>query len=739
MDLTQNPELLATFRAEVDERIASMRDGLMTLEGHPSPRQALHSLMRDAHTVKGSARMIGLVDLVALAHRSEDLLLRLGDGRLAVRTDLVDLLLVTADALQRSVPGADRPVPAPARAEVLAALDSALAGVDPVVVPRLPSGPAPAPSHADLEADGEDSAWGVGATRAGDHVRVPTRRVHGLLDVVGEAELEVRRIEREVQDATALLAEHESLVRGLRQAMLRGAGPAEVSDTVTAMVAVTDRLQAAARDLRSRSEDAAHRLARVRDGAMGLAMVPVRRVVAGFPALVREVATSTGKDVGLVTLGADVELDVRVLDGVADALRHLVTNAVDHGCEPPAERVAAGKRRRATVTVSARQAGSSVVVEVADDGAGIDDDELRAAAVRRDLLSADATVSGPALHRVLFEPGFSTRTEVTETSGRGVGLDVVRTAVEGLGGSVDVVNEPGAGTRFVLTLPVTLGVVRCLVVRLGSERYAVPLGGILETMTLADAEVHEVAGSLVLARHEDRVPLADLGDALGVVGPRSSRAVLLARPTGDPLAWAVDEVEGEREVVVKPLGDFLGTVPGTSGATIDDDGSVLLLVDLRELATRWAAAPSPVAAVTADPEDVVPGRDPRRATGDGRPRVLVVEDSIGVRELQRTILEGAGYDVVTAVDGLDGVARLQQPPVDLVLSDVEMPGMDGFTLTRTIRRTRGWENVPVVIMTSRGDDADKRAGLDAGCDAYLLKSEFDQRALVDTVRRLVGR
>ena len=577
------------------------------------------------------------------------------------------------------------------------------------------------------------------SARAGDHVRVPTRRVHGLLDVVGEAELEVRRIEWQVLDAAALLGEHQELVRGLRQALLHGAGPGEVSDTVTAMVAVADRLQAATRDLRARSEDASQRLARVRDGAMGLAMVPVRRVVAGFPALVREVATATGKDVALVTVGADVELDVRVLDGVADALRHLVTNAVDHGCEKPEERAAAGKRRRATVTVSARQAGATVVVEVADDGCGIDDDALRADAVRRRLLPADSTAAGPALHRVLFEPGFSTRTDVTELSGRGVGLDVVRTAVEGLGGSVEVVNSPGAGTRFVLTLPVTLGVVRCLVVRLGAERYAVPLAGVLETMTMTDAEVHEVAGSLVLARHDDRVPLADLGDALGVAGARSCRAVVLARLTGEPVAWAVDEVEGEREVVVKPLGDFLGAVPGTSGATIDDDGSVLLLLDLRELATRWAAAPAPAVPVADDAEDVAAVRDARRATGEGRPRVLVVEDSIGVRELQRTILEGAGYDVVTAVDGLDGAGRLQQPPVDLVLSDVEMPGMDGFTLTRTIRRTRGWENVPVVIMTSRGDDADKRAGLDAGCDAYLLKSEFDQHALVDTVRRLVGR
>jgi chemotaxis protein histidine kinase CheA len=736
MDWDQNPELIATFTAEVDDRLASMRDRLMALEGDREPRRSVREIMQDAHTVKGSARMLGLLDVVELAHRAEDLLTRMKDGRVEVRADLVDLLLVTTEALGRSVPGSDRSLLAGSRAEVLAALDSALAGAEPVTVPRLLAAAGGGATDVD---DHDDPAVTGAVSRAGDHVRVPTRRVHGLLDVVGEAELEVRRIERQVQGVSALLLEHQALLRGLRAATLRGAGASDVADTVTAMVAVADRLAMGARDLRSRGEDAAARLARVRDGAMGLAMVPVRRVVAGFPALVREVATVTGKDVALVIEGADVELDVRVLDGVADALRHLVTNAVDHGCEPPEERMATGKPRRATVTVAARQSGSTVVIEVADDGWGIDDDALRAAAVRQGLVGADsASLSGAVLHRVLFAPGFSTRIDVTETSGRGVGLDVVRTAVEGLGGSVDVESRPGAGTRFVLTLPVTLGVVRCLVVRLGQERYAVPLGGVLETVSMADLDVHEIAGSLVVARDDDTIPLADLGDVLGVAGARSPRAVVLARLTGEPVAWSVDEVEGEREVVVKPLGDFLGQVPGTSGATIDDDGSVLLLVDLRELAARWAAAPVPSAALPLA-LDEEPSRDVRRAAGEGRPRVLVVEDSIGVRELQRTILEGAGYDVVTAVDGLDGAGRLDQAPVDLVLSDVEMPGMDGFTLTRTIRKTRGWENVPVVIMTSRGDDADKRAGLDAGCDAYLLKSEFDQHALVDTVRRLVGR
>jgi chemotaxis protein histidine kinase CheA/CheY-like chemotaxis protein len=517
---------------------------------------------------------------------------------------------------------------------------------------------------------------------------------------------------------------------------------------------VNDRLAGSLRDLRSRTEEASVRLARVRDGAMSLAMVPVRRVLAAFPALVREVGTAVGREVELHMSGTELELDVRVLDGVADALRHLVTNAIDHGIEEASIREAAGKPPRGRVDVTARNSGSAVVIEVADDGGGIDVDALRERAIELGLLARDSVISDIAVHRVLFEPGFTSRHDVTSTSGRGVGLDVVETQVEALGGIVEVESEVGRGTRFILTVPVTLGVMRCLLVRCGDERYAIPLSGIVETIGMSDAVIHEVAGTRVLLRGDESIPVAELGAALGVVGSGDPRVLVVSRLGRDgDLAWAVDSVDGEREVVVKDLGGFLGHVSGVTGATIDGDGSIVLLVDVRDLVgsrqpargaglttTRMTTA-GLVQAVGSEVDDM-------RAQGGvatlerhatARPKVLVVEDSVGVRELQRAILESAGYDVTTAVDGTDGAARLQQEPVDLVLSDVEMPGMDGFTLTRTIRATRGWENVPVVIMTSRGDDADKRAGLDAGADAYLLKSEFDQHELIDTVRRLVGR
>jgi chemotaxis protein histidine kinase CheA len=732
-----DPELIATFRAEVDERLASLCEGLLRLEAHPSPRQLVASLFRDAHTVKGSARMLGLDAVVEVAHRAEDLLGALRDGRMAARKDLVDVLLVAADGISRALPGAERPVGADDLAAVVAALDAACAGEDPVEVPRLG---APEEEAAEPE---------VTRPRGGDSIRVPTRRVHDLLDVVGEAELDVRRIARHGRELTTLAATHLTWSRALRKAATETAAagaplPQPVADAVHALVALGDQLVAATRELQARGGDGQSRLAAVRDGAMGLAMVPVRRVVAGFPQLIRELADSDdaggvgGKSVRLVLTGEDVELDTRVLDAVADSLRHLVTNAVDHGCEPMAERTAAGKPGTATVTVAARAAGSTVVIEVADDGRGVDEDALRAVAVDRGLLPEGTPASGPALLRVMFAPGFSTRAEVTQTSGRGVGLDVVRTVVEDLSGTIEVHSEPGQGTRFVITLPVTLGVLRCLIARVGAERYAVPVSGVVETLGLAGADRHELAGVPVLARHGQTFPLADLGQVLDAPGDRDPRAAVVVHygAAGELLGLAVDELEGELELVVKELGGFLGRLPTVAGATIDGDGSVVLVLDIRELAVRQlAAGATPVATPAARRTDSsVPA-----ARASARPRVLIVEDSVGVRELQRVILEGAGYDVVTAVDGTDGASRLDGLPVDLVLSDVEMPGMDGFTLTRTIRRTRGWEDVPVVIMTSRGDQADQRAGLDAGASAYLLKSEFDQAELIDTVRRLVGR
>ena len=721
-DWGNDPELVATFRAEVEERLSSLTSGLLSLESHPRARDQIAALFRDAHTVKGSAKMLGLDAVVGVAHVMEDLLGDLRDGRLPVRRDLIDLLLVACDGIGRGMPGAAEPVPDDALAPIVAALNDARAGADPVTVPVLPS----------AETEGHDDDHDDHHTTS-DSVRVAASKVYDLIDVVGEAALGARRVEQVANVMLDLLAEHARWTKSLRAAAGDDELPEQVSIALHRLLAIGDQAQGAGTQLRELVEVQLNRVSLVRDGAMGLAMVPLRRVVAAFPRLVREVAAASGKDVALVIEGDDVELDKQVLDGVADALKHLVINAVDHGCEPPADRVAAGKPQQATVRVTARTAGGHVVIEVAEDGRGIDEDVVRAKAVERGLIPADSALSGTALLGLLFLPEFSTAGAVTETSGRGVGLDVVKTSVDELGGSIDVRSELGQGTTFSLTLPVTLGVMRCLIARLGTERFAIPVTSVVESIGLADAGVTALAGLPVIRRHGHSLPLLDLGDALAVPGDREPRAALVVRQGDRLVAWSVDRLEGETELVIKDLGTFIRRVPGVSGATIAGDGNVICLLDLRDIADR---------ALGVGGAGIVKRPVTASATEHTGPkaRVLVVEDSLGVRELERVILEGAGYAVETAVDGLDGAARLRDDNVaDIVISDVEMPGMTGFELTRTIRRTKGWEHVPVVIMTSLGTEEDRRLGLEAGASAYLLKGEFDQTQLVETVRRLVGR
>jgi chemotaxis protein histidine kinase CheA/CheY-like chemotaxis protein len=748
-----DPELLATFRAEVEERLASLQSGLLALEHHPRPRQAVAGLFRDAHTVKGSARMLGLSGVLRVSHAMEDLLGALRDGRFAVRRDLVDLLLATCDGIARALPGGD--LDDASLAPLVMALGAAVDGREPVVAPSLgaqPLGGQPADRHtpvvevlvAAVPKQAVPSTESVPEpVRSGsDSVRVAATKLYDLLDVVGEADLGARRIEQTTGRLLALSAEQARWAATLRTATTRAdvTLPPDVALALHRMAGSGEQLATSVHTLRELVEGHRAGMGRVRTGAMGLAMVPVRRVFAALPRIARDVAAATGKDVELQLSGEDVEIDKQVLDGVADALKHLVINAVDHGCEDAAARVVGGKPARSVVRVSARSAGGAVVLEVTDDGAGVDEDAVRQAAVRSGVLPADTTLSGPALLDVLFTPALSTSSSVTETSGRGVGLDVVQDAVQELGGSVEVHSERGSGTSFSLTLPVTLGVLRCLVARVGDERYAIPVTGVIESLSLRSssgaAPVHTLAGATAVVRHGRSVPLLDLGAVLGVPRPagQAPRAALVVRHAGAHLAWAVDRLEGESELVVKDLGSFLGRVPFVAGTTIDGDGDVVCLLDLRECAEHAVGGPAPPVAPGSSASTAGPAASPVRPA-----RVLVVEDSVGVRELERVILEGAGYAVETAVDGLDGASRLRAEPADLVLSDVEMPGMDGFALTRTIRRTKGWEHVPVVIMTSRGEDTARQAGLEAGCSAYLLKNDFDQEQLVTTVRRLVGR
>jgi two-component system chemotaxis sensor kinase CheA len=452
----------------------------------------------------------------------------------------------------------------------------------------------------------------------------------------------------------------------------------------------------------------------LKSAALAMRTRPLASILGPLPRAVRDLASESGKEVELVVSGAETELDRVILESLSDPLVHVLRNAVAHGIELPAEREAAGKPRTGRLELRAEQRGSIVEIVVADDGRGVSPDAL-----------ADAQRLG-SLAEVLARPGYSTANEVSEIAGRGVGLDAVKSHAEAFGGSLEVRSQPGLGTSIVLQLPLTLALVNVLLVRREATVYGIPLGATDEVVTCDNPL--SLAGRPLIDLRGQPVPVNDLADLVGAAAPplRERTPAVVVASGGRRVVVGCDELLGEEEVLVGSLSPLLNRVRGYLGTTILGDGTVALLLEPSWLA-RASVEPGRREAIA--PEDTAPTT----------PNVLVVEDSFTVRELQRSILEAAGYRVETARDGREALDRVAENGIDLVLTDIEMPELDGLELTRAIRADGDRSSLPVVIVSSRGSENDRQAGIDAGADAYVVKRGFDQHALLETVERLVGR
>ncbi|MHB8468898.1 MAG: hybrid sensor histidine kinase/response regulator [Gaiellaceae bacterium] len=636
-------EFLDLFRDEANERLDHMVETLLALESGTAAPDALDSLFRDAHTIKGGAGMLGFDDARALAHAIEDVL----EGARATGEfppELAEPLLRAADALRRHVAGDGDGSP-----DLLEELAASRAGAPSLApaAPTAPGGPATAPA----------------AQPGSRAIRVPAQKIDRLLDLVGETVLHRRRLEY-------------ALTNDRRD-------EDEISDEL---------------DLGGRLFD------ELKDAAIQMRTVPLATITGPFPRAVRDIASAQGKDVDFVVVGEATELDRVILETLAEPLVHLIRNAVGHGVESPDERRRASKPARARVELRAEQRGGFVEVTVADDGRGVSQSVLDEA--RREGSLAD----------VLARAGFSTAVEVTDLSGRGVGLDAVKRYVESFGGTLAAKSEPGAGTAIVLLLPLALALVEVLLIERGGQVFGVPLASVERAIA--------VDGALPIR-------VFDLADLLGADAPRLGRgaqAVVLAA-AGRRIAVGCDRLLGQEEVVLKPLGQLLPTGPDYLGAAILGDGRVALVLD-----TAWLTRATAPARVESRPDAAAA---PRRAEAR---KVLVVEDSHTVRALQRSILEAAGYRVETAHDGRDALERLAaDAEIELVVTDLEMPELDGIGLTRAIRAGEARPSLPVIVVTSRGDEESRRRGLEAGADAYVSKQEFSQQFLLETVERLIGR
>jgi two-component system chemotaxis sensor kinase CheA len=673
---TTEPEFLEIFRDEARERLDRMVNTLLALEAGGADADAVDSLFRDTHTIKGAAGMIGLTEVCALAHAMEDVLSAARDGG-DRPADLVAPLLRAADELRHHVDGAGEPV-ADLVAELALLGTGAAATIAPgpapaVAIPEDPGDPVIPPRKENGE-----------ARQAAEQrsIRVPAEKIDALLDLVGETVLHRRRLEHALGG--------ERAVRARRP--------------------VSDEL-----DLGERLLDG------LKNAAIALRTLPLSSIMAPLPRAVRDLASATGKEVDLVVDGAETELDRAILEGLPEILIHLLRNAIGHGIEAPDERVRLGKPSGGRLEVRAEQRGGLVEITVADDGRGVSEEAL-----------AEGRRTG-SLADVLASAGFSTASEVDDISGRGVGLDAVRNKVVSFGGDLEVRSTPGRGTQVVLRLPLALALMQVMLVERGGNVYGLPLGSVEEVVSLGGRL--SLVGRQAIEVRGRSIPLADLSELMGAAAtPLAARApVVVLMASGRRVAVICDALLGNEEVVVKSLGPWLSPLSGYLGAAILGSGRIALLPDAAALVPghsgRQQSAMAP-AFFAADP----------LAAEVTTPKVLVVEDSLTIRELQRGILEAAGYRVQTARDGRDALQHLERDDeIDLVLTDVEMPEMDGIELTHAIRARATSSALPVVIVTSLDEEDDRKRGIDAGADAYIVKRSFDQHDLLETVERLVGR
>lgn len=740
-------KFIVRFVEEARDHIARLGDGLDALERDPADRENINTIFRSAHTIKGSSRMLKLGAITDTAHKLEDVLGVMRDGNLPYTPALGQVLYRGVDAIaalvERLAEGEELPAADAALCGELAlAAKGVVGGAGSVAHVETSSavGAGSVPNPPDIQAAAAVAPLAESVTaqpaavpvsgagqeaklKASDTVRVRLNKLDELIKLMGEVVssharsrqrlIDVRELERIALATNLDGIEHVRLKEKLHQFSQA------LRDDVLAQQLLMDELHGKALTMR---------------------MLPLAIVFDAVGRMMREMGHTLGKDVECIVSGSEIELDRQIIDKLSDPIIHLLRNAVDHGLEMPAQRQAAGKPARGKIALSARQDGGCVVIEITDDGGGIPLAAVREKALRKGFLTAEkiAALSEQEIIDLIFLPGFSTSAIITDISGRGVGMDVVkRCIVDDLQGVISVDTRSGAGTTFALRLPLSLAVMRVLLVEVAGIAFGFTAQYVAELLRVSESEFMNVADRRAITIRNEFVPVVALSDMLHIP-PRHVRntgnskhdglLLLVLRVRSEKLALVVDELLDERDMVIKSMPEHMRKLSLISGMVTtgrNDLVNILHVPALLEMA-RSARGEKRASGAATD------------SAGARKFHVLVVDDSLNTREIEKDVLEAHGYQITLAEDGLDGLRKAQSANFDAVLTDVEMPGMDGFTLTERLRQEANYRDKPIIIITSREKEEDKRRGILVGADAYIVKGDFDQSGLVDTLRNLLG-
>jgi two-component system sensor histidine kinase and response regulator WspE len=790
--------MMDLFRLEVEAQVAILNNGLLAAEIQPQSAQELEALMRAAHSIKGAARIVALDVAVNLAHVMEDCFAAAQNKTITLNSEDVDVLLQGVDLLANISQVSDAELagwlaekqadfegtradisailkpghkPQPVRekakpaeglretpsssASVISAVyaTSAVAitsQVSPELIPEIaaassPSPPPALPQEKKRPQRSEKSSPASEKSAVQDRVvRVSADNLNRIMGLAGESLIEANWLQPFADSMMSLKSRLRELSRTLEQ--LEDAFDRHVErqegkeyleqariceqECVQLLGDRIDELELYAR----RTANLSDRLYRE---VISSHMRPFADGIQGFPRMIRDLARQQNKQVKLDIAGKSTPVDRDILKKLEAPLTHILRNAVDHGLEVPEDRIAAGKPPEGTIRLEAFHRGGMLAITIADDGRGVDRERLRQKLVSQNLVTAEmaAQLTDGELMEFLFLPGFSTAKQVTEISGRGVGLDIAQTMAQEVGGTVRAISPPGKGMSFHFQLPLTLSVVRTLLVEISGRPYAIPLARIDQIVTLVREDIFDVENRQYFTMNEQNIGLIAAHQVLELPEPPpkpGSVAVVVISERDSTYGLTVEKFLGERDLVVRPLDPRLGKVPDISATALLGDGTPVLILDVSDMVRSMDAIlkGGRLAKVSVQSE---------REIADKRKRILVVDDSITVREMERKLLENRGYYVDIAINGVEGWNAVRTKDYDLVITDVDMPRMNGIELIRQMKSHPRLHYVPVIVVSYRDREEDRIQGLEAGADYYLTKSSFQDETMINAVADLIGR
>ncbi len=697
-------ELVQDFLVETNEIIENLDHDLVELESNQNDLELLNKIFRGAHTMKGSSSFLGFNKLADLTHHAEDILNKLRKGEMVVTREIMDTLLEFVDKTKQIISdienGTDTADATSVINDLKLASEGKLVGKKPAAAQGQASSAAPAAPKA---APKQDNKVTHQATQVEQTIRVDVSRLDSLVNLVGELVLSRNRLSQ-IAGELENKFDNEYLVE-------------QLLDVTSAIGMNTTELQLA---------------------IMKTRMIAIGKVFNKFPRVVRDIARDTGKEIDLIIQGEETELDKQVIESIGDPLLHMIRNSCDHGVETPDVRLAKGKPRMGTVLLSAYHEGNHVVIEIKDDGAGMDPDKLKRKAMEKGVITLDEAnnMDDKQAYGLIFKPGFSTAEKITNISGRGVGMDVVRTNIEKLNGIITIDSKINEGSTFYLKLPLTLAIIQALLVEVAGETFAIPLASVVETVRITNEEIHSFEGREVLKLRDRVLSLVRLDEAFALDELEQDEIyVVVVALAEKQLGFIVDKLIGQEEIVIKSLGEYLGGNPGIAGATITGDGRVRLILDVSgviEVAQNMPRRIRNVKKLSNNKRAVQV--QPKKTNAI---KVLICDDSSTDRKICKKVLESQDWiETVEAPSAKDALNLLDRDKgIDLVISDIMMPDMDGFRFSRSIRE-KGYE-VPIIAVSARMEPSDRKKMSASGINAFVQKP-INQQLLVDKIDELIS-